>query len=450
MRKRAILAFMLIIAMCVAGGCKLIVKDAEVDKSTVIVEVLGEVLTKGEIAEEESAMYSLYSMYGYPIESMSVDMLSNIRAGVIDGMVRNIVMTKRAAADELDQFTAEELAAMEESVSTTFDGYAESIKTTYFAETELTGAELDAAVMEQMTALGYPTLESMLESEKTLKAQEKLRDEVVKDVQVSEEELSERYNTNVEAAKAALESDPASFSSTASSGGVIYAVPAGFRYVKHILRQFSEEDQAAITEAQGTLSAAQARVTSAETLLTTLNEDPAQDTEEEVTDRAQWEQDKSTAAADVTTAQATLDTVKEVAYVNLQPKIDEILLKLSEDADFDALLEEYGEDDGMRTSPTKEEGYLVGPEDTQWVVEFRDAAMALQSIGDLSPAVKSDFGIHILKYVSDKPEGVVPLEDVRVALTQELLTEKQTELFDSTVNQWIDESGIKFFPDRMM
>ena len=413
MRKRALLAFMLIITMCVTGGCKLIVKDAEVDKATVIVEVLGEVLTKGQIAEEEAAMFNLYSMYGYPIESMSAEMIANVRAGVIDALVRDIVMKNRVAADGLDQFTAEEIATMEESTSTTYGGYVDSIKTAYFADTELTGEELDAAVAEQMAALGYPTLESMLKSEKTLKAQEKLRDSVVKDVQVSEEELVERYNTNLEAAKAALEADPASFSSTASSGSIIYAVPAGFRYVKHILRQFSEEDQAAVTAAQSALTEAQ------------------------------------TAEGDVTAAQAALDAAKEAAYANLQPTIDEILQKIAEGADFDALIEEFGEDGGMKTSPTKEEGYLVGPGDTQWIVEFRDAALALQNVGDISPAVKTDFGIHILKFVSEKPEGAVPLEDIREALMAEMLNEKQTALFDTTVNQWIDESNLKVFPERM-
>ena len=41
MRKRVILAFMLVFALVAASSCSLIIKDEEVDKQTPIIEVAG-------------------------------------------------------------------------------------------------------------------------------------------------------------------------------------------------------------------------------------------------------------------------------------------------------------------------------------------------------------------------------------------------------------------------
>ena len=49
MRKRVVLALLLVAAMVVTSSCSLIVKDAEVDKQTPIIEVAGKTFTKGEV-----------------------------------------------------------------------------------------------------------------------------------------------------------------------------------------------------------------------------------------------------------------------------------------------------------------------------------------------------------------------------------------------------------------
>ena len=46
MRKRVILAFMLVFALVAASSCSLIIKDEEVDKQTPIIEVVGKTFTK--------------------------------------------------------------------------------------------------------------------------------------------------------------------------------------------------------------------------------------------------------------------------------------------------------------------------------------------------------------------------------------------------------------------
>ena len=68
----------------------------------------------------------------------------------------------------------------------TYTLYSDSVKSAYFADTELEGEELDAAVEAKMAELAYPTREELVESETNAKVLEKVRDEAVKDVTVSE------------------------------------------------------------------------------------------------------------------------------------------------------------------------------------------------------------------------------------------------------------------------
>ena len=68
MRKRVILAFMLVFALVAASSCSLIIKDEEVDKQTPIIEVAGKTFTKAEVNEQVEAVMDyeeyMYSMYG--------------------------------------------------------------------------------------------------------------------------------------------------------------------------------------------------------------------------------------------------------------------------------------------------------------------------------------------------------------------------------------------------
>ena len=80
----------------------------------------------------------------------------------------------------------------------------------------------------------------------------------------------------------------------------------------------------------------------------------------------------------------------------------------------------------MQTSPAKENGYPVSADSTNWVTEFRDAAMALENVGDVSEPVRSEYGIHIIKYVSDAVEGEVGLDAVRDAPERSSLPRSRT------------------------
>lgn len=73
-----------------------------------------------------------------------------------------------------------------------------------------------------------------------------------------------------------------------------------------------------------------------------------------------------------------------------EDKANEIYKKLSDGADFDELVKEFGKDPGMESNP---DGYVFTKGDM--VIEFEEATYGLKE-GEISKPVKSNYGYHII------------------------------------------------------
>ena len=121
--------------------------------------------------------------------------------------------------------------------------------------------------------------------------------------------------------------------------------------------------------------------------------------------------------------------------------------KLAEGATFEELIDEYDEDPGMTGDSV---GYPVCAESTNWVAEFQEGAMALANVGDVSAEpVRTSYGLHIIKYDSDIAEGEIGLETVKADIYDELLSAEQEEVYNSTVEQWVNEANAKVYKNRL-
>ena len=433
MRKKSVLALLLAVMM-VLSGCALVSKDEEKDNARVIIDVNGETVTKrvisaavqNQIAQNEYYNQLFSSYYGY--SAMYPTDEATVTNQVVEAYTQNLVLKQKAAALGMTELTDEEKAHAEEHAKEYYDSFLKSVISSYMPNSGLEGDELTAAAEKYVsehsdvkTVDGRATYEDFLNAAMEEVAVEKVREDIVKDVAVTEEEIKADYDAKVEAAKATMESNPDTYGYNLMNGTAVYYAPAGYRMVKHILVGISDEDTKAADDAQTALSEAQDALTNAAA-----------------------DADKDALQAAVDAAQAAYDAAKAAGMANAKVKADEVYAKATaEGADFDALIAEYS------TDHMPEEGYAIREGYTYFVEPFVTGAMALANVGDVSEPVESTYGYHIIKYVSDVAEGPVDLETVRESISNELLTTKKNELTESTIQQWVSEAKVKTYMDRL-
>jgi len=76
------------------------------------------------------------------------------------------------------------------------------------------------------------------------------------------------------------------------------------------------------------------------------------------------------------------------------------------------------------------------------IPEIEEVVFALE-VEELSEAIKTDFGFHILKITDKKPETVKALEDVKEDILQTLLPTKQKEAFENLLEELKSKTEIE-------
>lgn len=473
MHKKALLALLLVMAMMLSS-CALIEKDLTVDRATEIIRVGDTVYTKGEIQDEVdyqlSYMAYYYSMFGMSYDTTDAQNIADTQQSVIDSLVESAVSSAKIAELGLDQLTEEEQAELDAAVEETWNYYYENVSDSYFAETELTGDELDAAITAKMEELGV-TRDAVIEYEKSDITADKLHDYVVADVVVTDEELQAAYDEKVESDKTYYENYPATYGTRVNNGTTVYYRPAGYRMVKQILVKFNEDDQTLIDSIDSNLTDLNSQATSYTTQLTdlgvtdvdallaqvTVNVEAADTITDQavVTDVvANFDAETSEEVAEAAKALAEvnaqiaflneqLTAAKTQGYANIADKADDVLAQLADGADWDALMAEKTEDPGMQDGDTAKNGYAVCASTSNMDTAFLNAAMALANVGDVSDKTEGIYGYYIIQYTSDVEEGAVALEDVQETLTASKLSEKQETVYDETIAQWVSEADAK-------
>ena len=398
------MALLMVTAIC-GEGAALAEKPSETvdpaaDAAQVIMSVNGETVDRQTVSDAFEyycqyyrQMNSFYTELGmapqYPAADSAI--LDMVLADLRDAMV----VRQQAVKLGLDRFTDEELAEIEEAAK----AYAD--------------------------ANGCSPEDSLKEA-RNQRLLEKIESYVKDPVTVSDEEIRVALDERVESEKTSYEADKTVFGSKLNNNEVCCYAPAGYRYVKHILIKYTDEDADVIAAVETALNDARAVYSSAQ-------------------------QDGSAAVKEaLDAAQTAYDAALAAAAENIRAKADEVYaLATAEGADFDALMAEYGEDPGMQIEPTMTNGYAVC-EGFPFVEPFLNAALALENTGDVSGPVMSRYGCHIIKYVSDIPEGVrMTLDEAREALGPALLSEKQQTAWREALARWISEADIRCWPERM-
>ena len=400
---------------------------------TVLAEYDGGTVTVADIIYDFnyqwSYYYQLYAMAGMELDEETVAML---RDSCVDAAVERAAQSAEAERRGL-ALTEEELAEAEQTARQLYDeSYASLLSQATDADEDVRAArteyELYASGQDYETVLAYYTAEAL---------NAKLREQ--EDAGITdpgEESIEQAYDQRVESDEANYADSPASFESAMTSGTLVTWMPEGYRTVKHILVIPDESVLTPYQEAKSELDTMQSELDSLnEQLLAATDDDPAEG--EEAADPAALETQIAAQEAAIAAAEEALQPLADACFADVQDTLDEIQSRLDAGEDFQTLIDEYGEDPGMQNEPTATVGYYVSADSTTWDTAFRDAAMLLSNVDDVSEPVLSMSGVHIIRYESDVTPGPVPLDDIRDQLFDEALTTAREEHYGALLDEWV-------------
>ena len=390
--KKLVSVMAMVLAFAMLTGCSLVTVNT--DKITVAT-VGDRKITK---AEFDKGFGEFLSSYGYTAESEEIaDQLKDLKEMYLDTMVNDVIRDMKIAELGLGQISQEDKDAAKKGVE---DWQAEQKKLLvemYAADETVTDpeAQADARIAEYLESYGM-TLETMAEQELAAIPGNRLYDEVTKDVTVTEDELAAEFEKRAAEEKTSYDGDKSLFVNDYEAGSEVYYMPEGCYYVKHILIGLTEEQKKEISDLR---------------------------------------------ADDDEAVAATADAKRDELLKTIEEKANEVLAKVTAGDDFDALIEQYGEDPGMKNEQFKN-GYLTFSGDTGFVAEFADASGKLAADGDTTGLVGTDFGYHIIRRVSTLATKAIALDDVREALNEELLSTKKDELYEAKFEEWKSAIGV--------
>ena len=125
---------------------------------------------------------------------------------------------------------------------------------------------------------------------------------------------------------------------------------------------------------------------------------------------------------------------------------NDLLAQIQQGADFEALLAEYNTDPGMQTEENKQ-GYLVGT-GASFVEPFLNAALALKKEGDVSGAVKSDYGYHIIKRMKDAVPGTIPYDTLKAKFEVYATNKIKSDYYTKLADEWMQGDYITRYPEN--
>jgi len=372
---------------------------------------------------------SFVAQYGAYYDMSQQENLDTFLAVAAENALHETLLMQKATELGLAPLTEEEQATALTEADAIWEENIQYYITSSHPELTADSAEADvqAARDEAIAYLdqaGY-TKEFIRSSYSQSVVLDRLYDQLVQDVSITDADVEAEYQAQVAADKALYENDLNAYVAynnnvemnnmymmyTGQGVQMDYAWyrPAGFRGVKHILLTVDD----ALMQEYNSIQAA---------------------LEEQLTAEGETE---TAEAAEPAYTQADLDNAKAAILAAAQEKIDEINQRLANGEDFEALIPEYTADtDNL---------YEVCVASSNYVPEFVEAAFSVENVGDVSAPYISQFGIHILKYMEDIPAGPIEMtEEQRQQKYDQLLTSRQDDAYAAKVDEWKAVSTVEY------
>ncbi len=427
------------------------------EEDTLIVTVNGEEIYQTEVENYAEDLISYYSQYGYDLSSDENRTLVNQMA--MDYILQSKFITQEAHRLGLDAFSEEEIASLNETIDSVYESLISQAMSAYgiTPADDATDEDKDAARSTAITLLdsmGY-TKAYIQTNETEELLTEKLMAVLTEDLSVTSEEVEQAFQERAEADRESYEGNTMAYEfQTGYYGQESYYVPEGFRGVTHILLKVDDEllntyqDLVARLEEQEAEAETETQTeaeTETQTEAETETQTEAETETETVTEEAKEEEEGEEKEEETPVTQADVDAARDAILASVQDTIDAIHAKMDAGVSFAELIEEYGEDPGMKVEPNKSNGYSVSADSILYDPIFVDAAFSVDHVGDVSEPVISSFGVHLVQYTRDVPSGIVELtDDIRASLEEELLSNKEQDALNTAFTAWKEASEIVY------
>lgn len=142
-------------------------------------------------------------------------------------------------------------------------------------------------------------------------------------------------------------------------------------------------------------------------------------------------------------------SAKQKILDSVQPTIDRIYYDLEMgNSSFRDLILQYGCDPSMAEEPTLSLGYNVHKDSIIWDPAFVEASFSINRLMEVSAPFVGQYGVYIVQYVRDVPFGPVEFtKEIQASLYDDTLSRKQNDMFNETMEQWMNESVILYAPE---
>lgn len=363
-------------------------ENAGFDSEAVAAEYSGGSVTVGEVQDEYETIMTYYEMLGLNADEYAED----AKLDLLEMLVERRILEDKAR--ELGVFELDEAARAEAEAGVRAE-FEDNVE--YYMAFRREDGKSEAEVRKETVAYleenGYSYDDLLAQAEQNM-WQDRLYEAVTKDVSVTDDELLAFYRSQLEIAEQTYSASYEEYEADCEAGRAMLWHPEGVRRVQVLLVAFDALQAERYADIQALLAAGEA--------------------------------DK-------------LDELDSL-YAALEPEAEALLAKLQQGEDFASLMAAYG--------GGKVEGECISERSVAFGDELRQAAMALEKIGDVSGVVRSDAGLCILRYASDVVPGAVAFDEVQASLRASYLEEKKQSCYNAEVAAWLNDADARYYPER--
>ena len=396
------LVMALVIALGILSGCSAAVKDP----------VIAQVGSEKIYYSDYYSTYNSYAMFatwmGYDVST--TEGLHKFQDYIMDMLVSSAVVLYEAKQNNItltEEDEADIQKSIDDGIESALSGYKSKVDSSITDENEIRNKEMELLLADlKANGMTYDQyVANLKESYTEYKLAEKMTEQVKSAASISDDEVRAYYDEQITKQKEAYDKTPEDYYTAydayikgSATVRPVY-IPEGYTKVKHILIKFPDETSASSTPTQS-------------------------DDEEEKKD-------------------------VEAIAAELESKLDKDDIDIDE---FNKLIEQYGEDPGMKEgSKYAEEGYLVHESIIDKYYEgFAEAALELKEVGDISGRVETEAGYHYIMLVEKVESRTLDFDDdLAEEIHEKLLTDKENEIFNEQVKKWLEEVSVKKYPSRI-